>query len=142
MGANCRVSMALIGSGRRGREVMKAHLDTDQADLRVICDIYAAQRDRARTLLALSGNKPYQCTAHEEALAQPGIDAILIATPDHLHLDMAKAAFAAGKHVYLEKPREQIFGGQAWKGSVRARDLEQFPVAGSPNSTRAQTSGS
>lgn len=101
--------MALIGSGRRGREVMKAHLDTDLVELRVICDIYSAQRNRARTLLAPSGNKPFECSEHEQALAQPGIDAVLIATPDHLHLNMAKAAFAAGKHVYLEKPATHHF---------------------------------
>ena len=32
------------------------------------------------------------------------MDAVLISTPDHLHVTIAKAALEAGKHVYLEKP--------------------------------------
>lgn len=37
-------------------------------------------------------------------LDDPGIDVIDICTPNHLHFEMARAALAAGKHVYCEKP--------------------------------------
>lgn len=110
LGANDRVGMALIGSGRRGREVMKAFLDTGRAELKVICDIYDVQRDRARQMLATgSGDKPFECSTHEFALARGGVDAVLIGAPDHWHLDLATAAFQAGKHVYLEKPATHQF---------------------------------
>jgi len=100
LGANDRLQMALIGSGRRGREVMKAFLSTERADLRCICDVYDVQRARAKERLGAA----FECVAHEEALALKNIDAVLIAPPDHLHIDLATAALEAGKHVYLEKP--------------------------------------
>jgi predicted dehydrogenase len=104
LGANERLGVALIGSGRRGRDVAKAAVATTQADVRVICDIYRVQRERAREVLGAGEVKPYECATHEEALGRPGVDAVILATPDHLHLSLAAAAFAAGKHVYLEKP--------------------------------------
>jgi predicted dehydrogenase len=109
LGANDRIGMALIGSGRRGRDVMKAFLDTGRVDLKVICDVYDVQRERARGLVTGAMEKPFECTAHEFALSRGGVDAVLIGAPDHLHLDLATAAFQAGKHVYLEKPATHHF---------------------------------
>lgn len=104
LGANDRLGMALIGSGRRGREVMKAFLTTGRVELRCLCDIYDVQRQRAKTALLNAGESVFETDAHEEALSRPGIDAVLIGTPDHLHLSQTQAALKAGKHVYLEKP--------------------------------------
>ncbi|SFU48528.1 Gfo/Idh/MocA family protein [Alicyclobacillus macrosporangiidus] len=51
--------------------------------------------------------------ARDLAVAE-GVDAVLIATPPHLHAPLAEAAIAAGKHVLLEKP-----------GALRAADLQR-----------------
>jgi len=106
VGANDRLGMALVGSGRRGREVMKAFLSTGRVELRCIADVYDVQRGRARDFLAV---KPYEVVAIEEALSRRDIDAALIASPDHLHSTQTLAALQAGKHVYLEKPATHNF---------------------------------
>ena len=106
IGANDRLGMALIGSGRRGREVMKAFLSTDRVELRCVADVYDVQRGRARDFL---GVKPEEVVAIEEALGRRNVDAVLIGTPDHLHLSHSLAALKAGKHVYLEKPTTHNF---------------------------------
>ncbi|HEY5904126.1 MAG TPA: Gfo/Idh/MocA family oxidoreductase, partial [Anaerolineales bacterium] len=40
----------------------------------------------------------------DEMLADPDIDVVHLATPNHLHYPHAKAALLAGKHVICEKP--------------------------------------
>jgi len=99
-GANERIGLALIGAGRRGTEVAKAFAADERVELRSICDIYDMHRRRAAQAL---GKVP-GTAEHEEALAQPGVDAVLLAVPDHLHLTLAEAALAADKHLYIEKP--------------------------------------
>ena len=42
----------------------------------------------------------------DRAIADPAVDAVLLLTPANAHLEIAKAAFAAGKHVLCEKPLE------------------------------------
>ncbi len=46
----------------------------------------------------------YNYPSFEAVLEDPEVDVVLIATPNHLHRDMAIAAMRAGKHVLCEKP--------------------------------------
>jgi len=41
---------------------------------------------------------------YREAVAHEGLDAVVIVTPTFLHCDIACAAAAAGRHIFLEKP--------------------------------------
>jgi predicted dehydrogenase len=43
-------------------------------------------------------------TRIERVLADPAVDAIIVATPVHTHYDLAARALEAGKHVFVEKP--------------------------------------
>lgn len=46
-------------------------------------------------------------TRHADAdalIADPGLDAVFILTPDHLHAELLEKAIRAGKHVFIEKP--------------------------------------
>jgi len=100
MGANSRIGLALIGAGRRGTEVAKAFVADERVQLRCICDIYDVHRERAVGILG----KANTTAAHEDALAQSDVDAVLLAVPDHLHLTLGEAVLAAGKNLYIEKP--------------------------------------
>jgi len=120
-GANDRIGMALIGGGRRGREVMKAFLATGRVELSCICDVYDVQRGRATEALVKAGEKPYETNAIEDALNRRDVDAVLIGSPDHLHLTQTTAALRAGKHVYLEKPTTHNFDeGEKYIAAVKA----------------------
>jgi predicted dehydrogenase len=52
-------------------------------------------------------NKPEGLNDFRKMLADPSLDVVTVATPDHWHTPMAIMAMAAGKHVYLEKPCSQ-----------------------------------
>lgn len=101
--ANSAVSFGIIGAGGRGRYV-GGHMARDpRARLTAICDIFPDRIDLAKTQI------PGAATAgayrsHEELLAQPDIDAVLIATPVFLHPEHFAAAARACKHIYCEKP--------------------------------------
>ncbi len=47
---------------------------------------------------------PLSLTSMAEALEVPGVDVVSVTTPPHTHLEIVRAALAAGKHVVCEKP--------------------------------------
>jgi predicted dehydrogenase len=104
LGANNRVGLGIIGVGRRGRIVGAGFLQDDRVQLVAVADTYEATRKRVLAQLAPELPEPASFNAHEDLLARKDVDAVLIATPDHLHVTVAKDALGAGKHVYLEKP--------------------------------------
>lgn len=103
LGANDRIGVGFIGVGGRGR----SHVNTvkkfgeagEPVRVAAVCDAYGF---RLNEISQLSGAKPYR--KHQELLADPGVDAVCIATPDRLHVPQALDAIRAGKDVYCEKP--------------------------------------
>lgn len=101
LGANDRVQLGLIGCGDRGTAVMNLFIKTDQVQVTALCDIYEAHIERARQRGA-TGAKGF--ADHRKLLETKGLDAVLIATPDHWHAATAIDALNAKKDVYVEKP--------------------------------------
>lgn len=99
-GANDRLAYGIIGVGNRGGGLNQTFQKIG-AQCAALCDVYSPYLEKARGL-SPRGVKTY--TDYRELLAQPGLDFIVIATPDHHHAPMLYAALAAGKDVYLEKP--------------------------------------
>lgn len=90
---------AVIGCGWVARDyVVPAIRASRNGRLMVACD-----RD-AQALAALGGDGFQRTDRAEDAIANAGVDAVYIATPNDSHAAMAAAAAAAGKHVLCEKP--------------------------------------
>lgn len=95
-GANDRIAVGYIGVGRRALEIMR--LPTD-AQTVAVSDVNKPRMDE---VVGDKGWKKYW--DYREMLADPAIDAVIIATPDHWHAINAVHACEAGKDVYVEKP--------------------------------------
>ena len=95
------VSLAIIGWGRHAEHVLNPTLH-GSATARVAAIV---EPDAARRARAASSHPQATClSGYQEAVALNGIDAVLIALPNALHAEVALAAFARGKAVYVEKP--------------------------------------
>jgi len=103
-GANDRVGLGVIGLGRRGTIVGTAFLKDPRVEIRATCDVYDLHRENFSQALRLSLPASSTVDAYEDLLGRKDVDAVLISTPDHLHVTVATAALEAHKHVYLEKP--------------------------------------
>lgn len=100
-----RLRIGVIGLGARGETFARQlHHGTDRATLFGLCDLDA---ERAKCFVEYCGLNGVRCSSDPEAfLAEPEMDGVIVTTPDFTHLDVARLAFRAHKHVYLEKPLE------------------------------------
>ena len=70
-----------------------------------VCDAYKGNLAKAKDLVQSQGQSaPKTFEDYKELLKDPGIDIVVIATPEHLHYPMFMAALKAGKNIYVEKP--------------------------------------
>ncbi len=97
--ANDRIRFAVIGAGSRGMQLLREALACGNTECAAVADVYRSRREHAGQ--TVPGVKT--TLAFEEVLADRGTDAVLIATPQHLHRQHFIAALSAGKHVYLER---------------------------------------
>lgn len=108
-GANDRIQIGQIGCGHRAgghRNMLKDSAQTDpNFDLRSVCDIWSVNANKAADhAQKLFGKRPRIYKYSEEMLADPELDAVMIATGDHQHARILAEVVKAGKDCYCEKP--------------------------------------
>lgn len=99
LGANERIRVGFIGFGDRATDLLNHVRACPNAEPVAFCDIFSKQRERAKSLVP----NAQVYLDHRRMLEDKSIDAIAIATPQHLHAQHFSAALDAGKHVYQEK---------------------------------------
>ena len=99
LGANDRIRIGLIGAGGRGTEIFKAALKCPNVEGVAAADIYTRRLDKVKA--SIPSIQTY--SDFRKLLDDKSIDAVLIATPQHLHTLHFVPAIQAGKDVYQEK---------------------------------------
>jgi len=139
-----KVNVGVIGVGGQGRTNCRALLQEDDCQIIAIADpaeewdlspyYYGGEAGRgpvkAEIEKAYAEKTPnYQCAEYEDFRVmlekEKAIDAVLIATPDHLHAYTSIVAMKEGKHVYCEKPLTL----DVWEGRLVAQVAQETGVA-------------
>ena len=94
------------GTRGRGFQVMSRFAEQKSAcEVAAICDVDSSALElAAQTVKQIAGNTPRKHRDFREVMADPSIDAVIVATPDHSHVYIGCSALKAGKALYLEKP--------------------------------------
>jgi len=99
LGANDRVRIGMIGVGGRGQELLKQVMELPKAQVVAIADVYTRRHDEAKQI----ANGIQTVNDHRRLLDMKDIDAVIVASPLHIHAQHFLDTLAAGKDLYAEK---------------------------------------
>jgi len=109
--ANDKIQLGFIGVGRQGRGLMTNFVNYDAAAVVAVSDVDAKKMSFFSETFQkqlIKKNKTsqqlHEIESYRELLTRKDIDAVVIASPDHWHAQMAVDAAKAGKDIYCEKP--------------------------------------
>jgi predicted dehydrogenase len=130
LGANEKLNVGLIGSGNRGRTIL-TECAKNGHNVVALADVATFRFDAFKAAFDKIGyrpkGEPKRYDDYRKLLEHPGLDAVIIATPDHHHRDQLLDAMSVGKHAYVEKPLSHtIEQGKEMVAAVRkARKIVQ-----------------
>lgn len=93
------IQAAILGMGRWGQNLHQSVLNSKQIRISHVCT-----RSPAKVVEYCEQNNLTLVDRYDELLANPEIDAVIIATPHSQHSGQILQAADAGKHVFVEKP--------------------------------------
>ncbi len=117
-----QVGVAVVGLGYWGPNLLRVLGDNLDVTVRWICDLDPERLGKYRR----RHPDAHVTTRIERVLADPDVDAVIIATPVDTHYKLASRALAAGKHVFVEKPlapSSELADGLAVMAAERERIL-------------------
>lgn len=94
------VKIGVIGLGQWGKDIVTTLSKIPSAQVTAICDTYDAYIKRSARSVAGAA----EFSDYRKLLESPEVEAVVVATPSHLHKEIVIAAIQAGKHVYCEAP--------------------------------------
>ena len=135
-----RLTFGTIGLGNRNLSNLAYFLEQTDLHCVAVCDCFANRREVGKKMVDDKyGNHDCKATRfHEELLARPDIDFLLIATGDRWHTQLSVLAAQAGKDVYCEKPFSLTIGegrelanimrryGTVWQCGMQRRSNDAY----------------
>jgi hypothetical protein len=118
---NEKLNIAAVGVGTRGPQILIGAAATE--NIVALCDVDEARAARAfQTYPKATRHKDFRKMFEQEG---KNVDAVMIATPDHMHTPIALLAMQHGKHVYCEKPLTRT----AYEARLLAEAAAKYNVA-------------
>lgn len=107
------IHVAVVGFGRQGQVLFDAMKNIPGLHFQAVCDIWDFSRGGGMgRVRALQKHIPNGYVDFDEMLAtEKGLDAVIVATPDHCHAEHTVKCLRAGLHVYCEKMMSNTLDG-------------------------------
>jgi predicted dehydrogenase len=103
-GANDRIRLGIIGTGGRGTYLMRVANKAGGVSWAGVCDAWDRRREQAASVAAGAA----QYADYRRLLERADLDAVIVATWDHLHAQITADACRAGKDAFVEKPMTSL----------------------------------
>ena len=124
---NDKIQLGFIGVGKQGRGLMTNFVNYDSAAVVAVSDVdrtkmtFFSETFREQLVKKKKASQQLvEIESYRELLSRKDIDAVVIASPDHWHAQMAVDAAKAGKDIYCEKPlSSSVAEGRAMVDAAR-----------------------